>query len=208
MDISAVENIIGYEFGDKELLKRALTLSSADNDFNNQTLEFFGDAIIEFIVSEKIYDENLSEGELTERRKFLVSDKALAPVTKKLGLDKYLIRGAGDTKNKKAVPSAYEAVVAAVYLDGGMENAKKFVHSTLDFSAKIRTDNFKGELQELLQSRRKECPKYVTRDTGTPQKPVFKTELKLFGKTYVGTADNKQQAEQNAAKAALIALNN
>ena len=206
MDFSKVESAIGYVFNDKRLLRQALTLASADNDFNNQTLEFFGDAILEFIVSERIYDDEKSEGDLTERRKLLVSDSALAPVSKKLGLDGFLIKASGDTNNKKAVPSAYEAMTAAVYLDGGMEKAKKFVYSTLDFSSEIKVENFKGELQEYLQSRGESCPKYVTRDKGTPQKPHFEAKLSLFGKTYSGVAPNKQQAEQNAAKAALKKL--
>ena len=101
--ISEIEEKIKYAFRDKKLLRRAFTLSSFDKDFNNQTLEFFGDAILEFIVSERIFDRDSSEGKLTDRRKAMVSDRALTPVSKKLGLDKYLIKDSGDTKNKKAV---------------------------------------------------------------------------------------------------------
>ena len=125
MRLEEVESKLGYTFKDKTLLKRALTLASASDD-NNQLLEFFGDAILEFIVSERIFNENSTEGALTEKRKTLVSDSALAPVSKKLGLDKFLIRGKKDNFNKKAIPSAYEAAVAAIYLDGGMDEAKKF----------------------------------------------------------------------------------
>ena len=119
MDFSQIEKNLNYTFKDKGLLRRALTLASATNADNNQTLEFFGDAILEFIVSERIFSEGKSEGQLTEKRKALVSDKALAPVSKKLGLDGALIRGEGDIRNKKAIPSAYEAVIAAIYIDGG-----------------------------------------------------------------------------------------
>lgn len=206
MEVSEVERAIGYVFKDKRLLRQALTLASADNEFNNQTLEFFGDAILEFIVSEKIYDGEKSEGDLTERRKLLVSDKALAPVSKKLGLDGFLIKGAGDNNNKKAVPSVYEAVTAAIYLDGGMEKARAFVCSTLNFSAKPKTENYKGELQEILQSRGEVCPDYEVRDKGTPQTPLFEAKITLYGKTYKGTAGNKRQAEQCAAKSALRKL--
>lgn len=154
MNAEEVERNLNYVFKDKTLLERALTLPSADISNNNQTFEFFGDAILEFLVSEKIFDENASEGSMTERRKTLVSDKALAPVSQKLGLDKALIRSKYDDNNRKAVPSVYEAVVAAVYLDGGIEAARKFVFSTLDFSKKIKTGNYKGELQEALQDRK------------------------------------------------------
>ena len=129
------ERAIGYTFKDKNLLKRALTLASANRDDNNQLLEFFGDAVLEFIVSERIFDEGSTEGALTERRKSLVADSALTPVSERLGLDGFLIRGKHDVNNKKAVPSAYEAIVAAIYLDGGMDEARKFVLSTLDFSS-------------------------------------------------------------------------
>ncbi len=127
MDFSGIEKNLGYSFKNKELLRRALTLASYDNDFNNQNLEFFGDAVLEFIVSEKIFDQSSDEGKMTERRKTLVSDDALTPVSLKLGLDKFLIKSSGDNKNKKAIPSAYEAVAAAIYLFGGKDAPPEFV---------------------------------------------------------------------------------
>lgn len=202
MDFSQLEGKLGYRFKDKELLRRALTLSSADNFFNNQTLEFFGDAVLEFIVSEKIFDDTESEGRLTERRKALVSDDALTPVSKRLGLDTALIRGTSDTRNKKAVPSAYEAVVAAIYLDGGLNEAKKFVFSTLDFNARA-AENYKGDLQELLQSRGEERPVYVSENVGTEQSPRHMAKFTLYGVTFEGTAEKVKDAEQLAAKKAL-----
>ncbi|MBD5583865.1 MAG: hypothetical protein HDQ88_02200 [Clostridia bacterium] len=202
MDFSEIEKRINYNFKDKTLLKRALTLASADAEDNNQTLEFFGDAILEFIVSEKIYSEEMSEGQLTERRKALVSDEALAPVSLKLGLDKFLVRGANDNKNKKAVPSVYEAVTASIYLDGGMEEAKKFVLSTLDFTANA-TPNYKGELQEYLQGKGEPCPVYERRDDGTPQNPQFTVTVKLYGRTFSGKGTTVKGTEQSVAKSVL-----
>lgn len=202
MNAEEVERNLNYVFKDKTLLERALTLPSADISNNNQTFEFFGDAILEFLVSEKIFDENASEGSMTERRKTLVSDKALAPVSQKLGLDKALIRSKYDDNNRKAVPSVYEAVVAAVYLDGGIEAARKFVFSTLDFTKKIKTGNYKGELQEALQARGEACPKYGCENVGTAGQPLFKVSVTVSGKTFYGEAPNKRQAEQNAAFAA------
>ena len=207
MNFAEIETRLNYVFKDKSILQKALTLPSANSAENNQTLEFFGDAILEFVVSEKIYDENLTEGQLTERRKALVADSSLKPVSERLGLDGFLIRGVGDNKNLKAVPSAYEAVTAAIYLDGGMAAAKKFVLSTLDFSVK-NSPNFKGDLQEYLQSKGEDVPEYSITDCGTPQKPLFKAEISVYGQVFTGEASKKQQAEQNAARLALEYLKN
>ncbi len=202
-DLSKVERAIGYTFKDKTLLKRALTLASASEE-NNQLMEFFGDAILEFIVSERIYSDGGTEGLLTERRKALVSDGALTPVSQKLGLDGFLIHGAKkDATNKKAIPSAYEAVTAAIYLDGGMDAAKKFVLSTLDFNKKFKAENFKGALQEELQGAGMPLPEYTGEDLGTPQKHWFRVSVNAFGKTFYGEADSVKGAEQLAAENAL-----
>ncbi len=171
-NIAEAERALNYTFKDKNLLKRALTVASASEN-NNQLLEFFGDAILEFIVSER------------------------------LGLDILLIRGKKDFNNKKAVPSAYEAVTAAIYLDGGMDAAKKFVYSTLDFSAAATVINYKGRLQELMQGAGKPVPEYIRTDIGNAQKHRFSVKIKLYGKTVRGEADSVKKAEQNAAEKAL-----
>jgi len=202
MSPSDIEKAIGYAFKDKSLLERALTLPSASAE-SNQQLEFFGDAILEFIVSEKLYFSGAREGELTERRKSLVSDTALAPVSEKLGLDKCLIRGKNDTNNKKAIPSAYEAVVAAVYLDGGMDAAKKFVLSTLGQVKNAPAVNYKGQLQELLQSMGKPRPEYSHEDKGTQKKHAFIVKAEVFGKVFTAEAETVKNAEQLAAEKAL-----
>lgn len=206
MTVIEAEKALGYTFKDKDLLKRALTLSSAADE-NNQQLEFFGDAVLEFIVSEKLFSEGGSEGTLTDRRKALVADSALAPVSLKLGLDKLLIRGKNDSNNKKAVPSAYEAVIAAIYLDGGMEAAKSFVLNTLDFSDIGKSENYKGRLQEALQGGGLPCPEYIREDIGTPQYHEFIVKVTVFGRTFEGRADNSKTAEQLAAKSALEYIN-
>lgn len=203
MIIEQVETAIGYTFKDKKLLERALTLSSADRYNNNELLEFFGDAILEFIVSERIFPEGGSEGSLTERRRALVCDTALIPVSEKLGLAEQLVMGKSDTNNKKAVPSAYEAVCAAIYLDGGLEEAKKFVYSTIDFESGKPIRNYKGELQEILQSLSKHVPVYERVKMGTAQAPKFIAKVKVFGKTFKGYGENTKSAEQQAAKNAV-----
>lgn len=205
MDFSEAEKNINYVFKDKRLLQRALTLASYDYKNCNETLEFFGDAIIEFIVSEKIFSSDADEGELTDRRKALVCDKSLEKVAVKLGLDKFLIKGKGDTRNKKAVPSVYEAVTAAIFLDGGMDEAKKFVLSTLDFSLK-QDENYIGELQERLQTRSYPAPEYVLKNAGGVQNPTFTASVNLFGETFTGEGESKRQAKQRAAERALAKL--
>ncbi|MCH5148912.1 MAG: ribonuclease III [Clostridiales bacterium] len=207
MELSKVEAKINYTFKDKNLLERAFTLSSYNQDENNQTLEFFGDAILEFLVSERIYDQKKSEGQLTELRQAIVSDAALATVSKELGLDGFLIKSQNDSNNKKAVPSVYEALVAAIYLDGGMDEARKFVHSTLNFENIPQNENYKGQLQELLQGRGQKCPEYLAFEDGTAQKPHFVVKVAVEGKTFTGEAGNKKLAEQNAAREALEHLN-
>lgn len=206
LDYERVEKAIGYTFKDKTLLKRALTLSSYDAKNNNQKLEFLGDAILEFIVSEIIFERKETEGELTDLRKSLVADSALKPVSQKIGLDVFLIKGEGDRYNKKAVPSAYEAVCAAIYLDGGLPAVKKFVSATLDFNVK-EIINYKGLLQEYMQRKAMPCPKYVCEEMGTEQNHRFLATLTVEGETYCGEGANKKIAEQYAAKLFLERFN-
>ena len=201
-NIEQAEKEINNTFKDKNLIERALTAPSA-SEKNNQLLEFFGDAILEFIVSEKIFSEGSDEGELTVRRSTIVSDRALKSVSEKLGLDKLLIRAEKDLNNKKAIPSVYEAVTAAIYLDGGMEQAKNFVCSTLDFSSVNAAVNYKGKLQEWLQGKGKPVPEYENTDIGNAQKHAFVSKITLYGKTFCGEADSIKQAQQLAAKNAL-----
>ena len=203
VNFNQVEERLGYAFKNKNLLKTALTLASADPDDNNQTLEFFGDAILEFLVSEKIYDEKSSEGKLTEKRKMYVSDDALTPVAEKLGLDTFLIRSSGDTNNQKSIPSSYEAVLAAIYLDGGMDEARAFLMRTMNFNVKVVERDYKSRLQESYQKLTQATPKYDNEDIGTPQSPEFVSRTVIFDKTFEGTGNSRKQAEQNAAKKAL-----
>lgn len=200
-----LEGRLGYTFKDKDLLKKALTLSSYDNEFNNERLECLGDALLTFIVAEKYYGENLSEGGITEKKQEILSDEALRPVSVKLGLDKALIRGKGDNVNKKAVPSAYEAVTAAIYLDGGLDEAKRFALSTL--KPNPNAVNYIAEVQELLQSGGEELPEYVKITAGTPQRPKHIVEVTVRGKVFKGEGTSFQEAKKLAAKQAYEYLN-
>lgn len=195
-----VERACGYTFKDKSLLKKALTLSSYDNNFNNESLECLGDALLTFIVAEKYYAENFDEGDITEKKQELISDGALRPVSEWLGLDKALLHGKGDNLNKKAVPSAYEAVTAAIYLDGGMDAARKFALSTL--TPLPDAANYVGLLQELLQDMREELPSYDEIMGGTPRIPRHMVQLTVRGRKFSGEGANFKEAKKRAAKAA------
>ena len=206
MDLSSIEKNCNYTFKDKQLLKKALTLSSYDNDFNNQSLECLGDALLSFIVAEKYYSEGASEEGMTDKKRQLISDEALAPVSEELGLAGALICGKGDTNNKKAVPSAYEAFVAAVYLDGGLEEARKFALSTLK-PLPVQID-YISELQELLQSRGESVPSYEKEESGTPQEPRFIMKVCVHGRVFKGEGGSVSAAKRSAAKAAYEYLKN
>lgn len=199
-DISDIEKTCGYTFKDKRILKKALTLSSYDQNFNNESLECLGDALLTFIVAEKYYGENLSEGEITAKKQEMLSDEALRPVSVKLGLDKALIKDKGDSGNKKAVPSAYEAFVAAIYLDGGLEEAKKFALSTL--TPMPNAVNYVAAVQELLQSVGQPLPEYRKKMSGTAQNPEHIVSVTVRGKTFTGAGSNFAEAKKLAAKSA------
>ncbi|MGN0805532.1 MAG: ribonuclease III family protein [Candidatus Coproplasma sp.] len=200
MDFTEVERSCGYTFKDKRLLQRALTLSSYDNGFNNESLECLGDALLGFIVAEKYYLQGLSEGEITKKKQEYLSDDALKVVSERLGLHLALLHDKGDSRNKKAVPSAYEALTAAIYLDGGMQAAKDFALSTL--SPAPHAFNYVGALQEVLQGNGEPLPEYLQTDIGTPRQPVLKVTVKVRGKEFSAQGGNGASAKRSAAKLA------
>ncbi|MDE5765997.1 MAG: hypothetical protein K2I17_02370 [Clostridia bacterium] len=204
-DYENIERSCGYTFKDKELLKKAFTLSSYDQNFNNESLECLGDALLTFIVAEKYYRENLSEGEITGKKQEMLSDEALRPVSVRLGLDKALIRDKGDSGNKKAVPSVYEAFVAAIYLDGGLEEAKRFALSTLTPMPNAR--NYVAMVQELLQDNKEQLPVYRKKLGGTARNPEHTVSVTVRGQSFSGTGANFAEAKKQAAQAAYEFLN-
>ena len=204
-DFENIERSCGYIFKDKQLLKKALTLSSYDQNFNNESLECLGDALLTFIVAEKYYRENANEGEITGKKQEMLSDEALRPVSVRLGLDKALIKDKGDNGNKKAVPSAYEAITAAIYLDGGLDAARKFALSTLTPMPNAR--NYVAMVQELLQDNREPLPVYRKMLGGTARSPEHTVSVTVRGKSFSGSGANFAAAKKQAAKAAYEFLN-
>jgi len=216
-ELSKVEQIIGYKFKNSKLLLKALTHSSYSNEHrveSNERLEFLGDAVIEFIITERLYLEfGKKEGDLSKIRATVVSEKPLAEAIDRLGLDKYLLRGVGESKNtntSKAVKcDMFEAIAGAIYLDGGMEKTKEFfnmaVGGILD-NIKVHgyTEDPKPKLQEMLKQAK---IVYQTSKSGADHAPIYKTNVFINDvKMGSGTGTNKRASEEVAASAAINKL--
>lgn len=212
---------LGYKFKNEKLLLNALTHSSYANeahpDFgSNERLEFLGDAVLSVIVADYIYKNfnNLPEGELTKLRASLVCEKSLCSFSREIGVGEYLRLGKGETANGgKDRPSlladAFEAILAAIYLDGGMENARNFVMRFV-LEELTHTDDevfkdYKTCLQEVVQRNPEERLSYVLiGESGPDHDKRFTVEVHL-NSNVLGTGEGKSKklAEQSAAKQAL-----
>ncbi len=214
------ERKIGYEFGDEGWLDEALTHSSYANEHGlgriacNERLEFLGDSVLSVIVSEHLFAKQpkLPEGELTKRRAALVCEGALASYAQEIDLGSYIKLGRGEAKGGGAnrpsiLADCFEAVIAAIFLDGGMMPANFFVMRFIDQHTEM-TDtqrDYKTELQEIIQQNPEERVRYVlVEESGPDHDKTFTFEVLLnsnvIGK---GSGHSKKQAEQNAAKEAL-----
>ena len=203
-----IEEKLGYEFADKDLLKIAFTHSTYANNVggkDNERMEYLGDAVLQLVVTERQFlTSNADEGSLTRARQKLVCEDALYDAVKRLKIEKYLLISGGKSNvGKKTVSSLYETALAAIYLDGGYEKAKAFVVKTLLDGSSACEDNPKGKLQEFLQSKGWALPVYESKKTGKDNAPVFECKVSAQGKTAYGEGGSKRQAEQNAARALL-----
>lgn len=207
-----IEKKLGYTFKNKQLLVQAFVHSSYANEENvedNERMEFFGDSVLEYISSEYLYQKypECSAGELSKLRSLVVSADGLRPVVDSLGiLDSLIVSdGAGKIRSlsKKIEANLYEAVLCAIYFDGGMAAAKKFVMKTLkksmDSAAKVKKD-YKTLVQEYCQERKWTiCYKLESR-SGPDNKPTFVYSLWIENKKVgEGSGFSKKDAEQNAA---------
>lgn len=214
VNLAEIERTIGYKFKRSKLLIKALTHSSYSNEHNvesNERLEFLGDAVIEFIITERLFLEfNEKEGDLSKIRAMIVSEKPLAEAVDKLGLEKFLLKGVGESKNKvnsKAIKcDMFEAIVGAIFLDGGIESAKEFfnfaVGEKLD-NIKINgfVDDPKTKLQEMLKQAK---IVYQTSKSGADHMPTYKTSVFINDvKMGNGTGSNKRSSEEMAASSAI-----
>lgn len=202
---STIEEKIGYTFQNKAFLKEAFTHSSyanANGGRDNERMEYLGDSVLQLVVTEWQYarHENAEEGVLTRERQRLVCEEALLEAVDKLGIEQYLLYFGGRANiGKKTVSSLFETVVAAIYLDGGYENAKAFIlkHGRLEEEA-YPTNN-KGALQEYLQKRGKQPPVYEVKKTGKDNAPLFQATVTAEGVSAAGDGRSKKEAEQEAA---------
>ena len=211
-----VMEALGYRFRDEALLRRALTHPSMGRE-DNQRLEFLGDAVLQFIMSEKLYRDHPGdrEGALTHRRALLVCEAAQSPIAKKLGIGEALRMDRGEEmtggrEKPSVLCDAMEAVLAAVYLDGGMDAARAVVERCWPPEDEVSRplQDAKGALQEALQKNGEETPAYeITGCSGPPHAPVFTAVVYRHGKVLAGgSGKTKKEAEQAAALAALEKL--
>ena len=210
-DLSKLEKTLGYRFQNRQYLITALTHPSMGGE-HNQRMEFLGDAVLEMCVSEKIYEMHpeMKEGAMTRLRQKLVREGRLAEVAKGMQLGEYLLmdRGcaaSGGRENPSVLCDAFEAVLAAVYLDGGMEKARQMVMRFIGDCTEKDEMDAKSALQEYLQGRKKPLPDYlVIGEEGLPHERVFTVSVQLEGREIAsGSGTSKKRAEQNAAMAAL-----
>ena len=216
--LDQVMKALGYKFRDEALLRRALTHPSVGRN-DNQRLEFLGDAVLQYLMSDALYRAHPTEreGALTHRRQLMVCEAALSPIAKKLGLGEALKMDKGEEltggRDKPSVLcDTMEAVLAAVYLDGGMEAARGVVERCWPSEDEVARplQDAKGALQEALQKDGGESPTYeITGQSGPPHAPVFRAAVSWNGKVLAeGEGKTKKAAEQAAALKALSAIHN
>lgn len=220
ISIEELENIIEYSFKDKLLLRQALTHSSFANEQrinkygDYERLEFLGDAVLELVSSEFLFHGNLSmsEGELTKLRASVVCESALAYCARTFGLEEYIQLGKGEEmtggRNKDSIISdVMEAIIGAVYLDGGMERAKALIHKYVlsDLTNKQLFYDSKTTLQELVQRENRGNLHYeLVNEEGPDHDKKFVVEARIDEKKIgIGSGRTKKSAEQNAAYEAL-----
>ncbi len=211
---------IGYTFRDISLLHTALTHSSYANELHkgecNERLEFLGDAVLSIVVSEYIFNHyrNKAEGDLTKLRASLVCESTLAVFARQIGLGGCLKLGRGEKKSGGAdrpsiLADAFEALIAAIFLDGGMEEARRFVLSCAEseiLRPRVRrTKDYKTTLQEIVQQNEGERLEYVlVGESGPDHNKHFVVEVHLNSNVVgKGGGRSKKDAEQQAARAAL-----
>ena len=222
-DIKKFQEVIGYHFHDEKLLRQALTHSSFANEkhlkkhSDNERLEFLGDAVLEIISSEFLYKEypDKPEGELTKLRASIVCEPTLALCTKDIALGEYLLLGKGEDQTggrgrKSILSDALEAVIGAIYLDGGFANAKEFIHRFVLNNVEHMQLFYDSKtiLQEIVQENGTQPVEYIlTKEEGPDHNKNFTVEARVNGKVMgQGSGHTKKAAEQEAAYQALLKL--
>lgn len=225
MDIKEFEKNIGYFFKDDNLLKLALTHSSYGNEvckdkfYNNERLEFLGDAVLELTVSDFLINKyiDLPEGKLTKIRASIVCEPTLAICARDIHVNEVIMLGKGEDLSggrfrDSIISDALEAVIGAIYTDGGIECAKDFIHRFIlnDIDNKKLFVDSKTILQEMLQATYGAAPEYVlVNESGPDHNKVFETEVRIEGRTIgCGSGRTKKAAEQQSAYNAILDIKN
>ena len=221
--METLESKLGYTFQDRSLLENALTHSSCANESrgklsSNERLEFLGDSILGMVVADHLYraHPDLPEGELTRVRAALVCEESLVEVAQALGLGDYLRLGkgeeAGGGRRRPSIQAdAVEAVLAAVYLDGGIGSARKLIQKFIlsrEITGLTKPRDYKTSLQELVQRESGRTLRYrLTGEEGPDHNKRFFVAVELDGVPVgAGSGRSKKEAEQMAAKAAIEKL--
>ena len=216
--IKELEKIIKYNFKKFSLLKKALTHKSFDNNYNNEKLEFLGDRVLGLVISEKLLEKYPDEKEGIIDKKFanLVNKKTCLLIAKKINLKKFILLGSSNKKlgrsADKISSDCLEAIVGAIYLDGGLKTVEKFIFNFWEeylLKSSITLIDSKTKLQEFSLKKFKELPKYIFfKKTGPQHKPLFKTEVQIpNSKKISGIGSSKKNAQQDAAAKLLKILN-
>jgi len=221
--ITQLQKLIAYHFKNPQLLTEALTHSSYANEIkhkkvaHNERLEFLGDSVLSIVISDYIFHKykQLPEGELTKVRANVVCESSLAIRGKEMNLGDFLTLGRGEElsggrQRVSILADAFEALIGALYLDGGLEVAKSFILTNLEGMVESASqgnlfNDFKTHLQELIQSRSAERITYrVVTEKGPDHDKLFEIEVALGGQVLgAGTGKSKKEAEQRAAQEAV-----
>ena len=226
-EFGALEQAAGYRFRDRGLLEHAMTHTSRANEdvsggvFDNESLEFLGDALLGFVVADMLFREfpEFDEGEKSKTKASLVSTATLARQAERLNLGEHLLLGKGEEKSggrrKQALlADGYEALIAAIYLDGGVDPARAFIEREFSgLMATVRQEgvsgrDYKSALQELLQARELPLPEYrVVSAVGPDHQKLFDVEVVVREERLArAVGASKKEAEQEAARVALEKL--
>ena len=216
--IREIEKIIKYNFKRSSLLETALTHKSFNSNINNEKLEFLGDRVLGLVISEKLLDKFPEEKEGIIDKKFanLVNKKTCLLIAKKIDLKKFIFLGSSHKKLERSAEKissdCLEAIVGAIYLDGGLKTAEKFIFNFWEeylLKSSITLIDSKTKLQEFSLKKFKELPKYIFfKKTGPQHKPLFKTEVQIpNSKKISGIGSSKKNAQQDAAAKLLKILN-
>lgn len=218
--LDKLQHKLDYQFSDPDLAQQALTHRSA-NKLNNERLEFLGDALLGFVIAQALYEihPQASEGELSRMRASMVNKSALAEIAREIGLGDFVLLGSGELKsggmNRDSIlADTVEALIAAIYLDGGMGACSQIVRKLSKSNLQSHDGNRKQKdcktrLQELMQARGKGLPEYeVAEVSGAAHQQVFhvKCKIDILNDGQMGIGGSKRDAEQQAAQKILEVL--